>query len=965
MVAVRWYGLVVLLVALALWPGASPALRLTGISGSGGSGPDGGADDSRRRWHPDGVFGTLKVPNTTLTNHGDGSASVTIGRGAESGLQCAKTMAPRAMAPRRIPPPFWPRSPRPPDGSTIFFPPGTYLTGQLNVDDRTNLTVRGVGRGSILKRRPGEAGNTAPTLYFEVGNSGIIVRDMAMDLNNCLSFCGGIKFGHVPRFQILNNYVFDSNVNLTNTDDKFGIIIIGGAATDPVSGLIAGNVLEDVQMEVDNSSGLTIAHNVVRRPRSTAGIGVFSQSGVFEKTLHDVLIADNLIEDALVSAGAIVVDLDPASRDDYHYRNIRIERNQIVFSAGLVTTQDPNGIFVGTPSTITSSTNTSFENFIVRDNLVYYPADFPQSVTAIFFQSRNDFTFDTILIAGNLVLLPDAQSNGIAGRYMAHSVMTDNVIRLGSTALAHKGFTFVQINDSEFTNNVVYGPPAGIGFVFDNNSNAGGNNVRLAGNRVLGPTTPYDINEGQPTTFHIHADVQPGVTWNLAGCSALTNGGKVTLTAGNVLECAADAGGGDAFTTNPLSQFAATTSAQLAGVLSNETGSGLAVFATSPVLTTPNLGTPSAAVLTSATGLPISTGVSGLGTGMATFLATPSSANLASAVTDEQGTGVLVFNVRPTLTVQDSTFTIQDNVDITKQARIMAGGISTGTTQEYTLPNVSSTFAVIGFANLWGDGITQTFNPNATTAGLNVGSHAGDPSTPANGDLWYDATANELTARINNANVALGAGGAGSGTVNTGTTDALAYYAGNGTAVSPATVTWTSGTSAFVVPGTVRGSTALIAGTADASGVYLSHSASQLLVRRGDNGADYPVRASVLRATAGTAATSTAVQSSGDTNAGIYFPASDQVGISTSGVQRMLATDSGLLLPLPTAQTIAAWKHRRGGCVWRAQADYGGGGRDDGYHQHVSGPRRRQYRLRHDRPEYRCQHDYSGRERGV
>lgn len=57
------------------------------------------------------------------------------------------------------------------------------------------------------------------------------------------------------------------------------------------------------------------------------------------------------------------------------------------------------------------------------------------------------------------------------------------------------------------------------------------------------------------------------------------------------------------------------------------------------------------------------------------------------------------------------------------------------------------------------DGVRQTFNPNGTTPGLNVGSFAGDPSTPINGDLWYDSTANELTARINGANVALGTGG--------------------------------------------------------------------------------------------------------------------------------------------------------------------------------------------------------------
>lgn len=60
-------------------------------------------------------------------------------------------------------------------------------------------------------------------------------------------------------------------------------------------------------------------------------------------------------------------------------------------------------------------------------------------------------------------------------------------------------------------------------------------------------------------------------------------------------------------------------------------------------------GTPTSITLTNATGLPIATGVSGLGTGVATFLATPSSANLAAAVTDETGSGALVFANSPTL----------------------------------------------------------------------------------------------------------------------------------------------------------------------------------------------------------------------------------------------------------------------------------------------------------------------------
>jgi hypothetical protein len=125
------------------------------------------------------------------------------------------------------------------------------------------------------------------------------------------------------------------------------------------------------------------------------------------------------------------------------------------------------------------------------------------------------------------------------------------------------------------------------------------------------------------------------------------------------------------------------------------TGTGNFVKSTSPTLVTPALGTPSAVVLTNATGLPVAgltglgtgintalttnvgsagapvifngalgipssgtltnvTGlplgsVTGLGSGVATFLATPSSANLATAVTGETGSGALVFGTSPTL----------------------------------------------------------------------------------------------------------------------------------------------------------------------------------------------------------------------------------------------------------------------------------------------------------------------------
>lgn len=54
------------------------------------------------------------------------------------------------------------------------------------------------------------------------------------------------------------------------------------------------------------------------------------------------------------------------------------------------------------------------------------------------------------------------------------------------------------------------------------------------------------------------------------------------------------------------------------------------------------------------------TGITSFGAGVANFLGTPSSANLATVLTDETGTGVAVFNVSPALTTPAITTGIND-----------------------------------------------------------------------------------------------------------------------------------------------------------------------------------------------------------------------------------------------------------------------------------------------------------------
>jgi hypothetical protein len=121
------------------------------------------------------------------------------------------------------------------------------------------------------------------------------------------------------------------------------------------------------------------------------------------------------------------------------------------------------------------------------------------------------------------------------------------------------------------------------------------------------------------------------------------------------------------------------------------------VFLTDATLTTPILGTPQSGTLTNCTGLPLTTGISGFGTGVATFLGTPSSANLRSAVTDETGTGALVFANTPTLVTP--VLGVATATSVNKMA--------------ITAPATSSTLAVA-------DGKTFTVNHSLTLSGTDT-----------------------------------------------------------------------------------------------------------------------------------------------------------------------------------------------------------------------------------------------------
>lgn len=117
------------------------------------------------------------------------------------------------------------------------------------------------------------------------------------------------------------------------------------------------------------------------------------------------------------------------------------------------------------------------------------------------------------------------------------------------------------------------------------------------------------------------------------------------------------------------------TSANLRAALTDEVGTGAAYFVGGA------LGTPASGTATNLTGLPISTGLTGAGAGVLTWMGTPTSANLASALTDETGSGAAVFGTAPTISSLNATtaMTLAFLTGSTQCLQVNTSGVVSGT----------------------------------------------------------------------------------------------------------------------------------------------------------------------------------------------------------------------------------------------------------------------------------------------
>jgi hypothetical protein len=157
---------------------------------------------------------------------------------------------------------------------------------------------------------------------------------------------------------------------------------------------------------------------------------------------------------------------------------------------------------------------------------------------------------------------------------------------------------------------------------------ASGKELKIAGTSVLSGST---LGSGVTGSSLTSVGTISSGTWN-GTAIAVANGGTGSTSAGDARTALGLAIGSD------VQAYNSTLAAVAGGTYTGDDSI--------TTVGTISAGTWNGSTIAVANG---GTGITSFGTGIATFLGTPSSANLAAAVTDETGTGALVFANTPTL----------------------------------------------------------------------------------------------------------------------------------------------------------------------------------------------------------------------------------------------------------------------------------------------------------------------------